>query len=200
MRPQPPSDNDYGFEPDQDGLGAWAFETFIDHDGALHNPLHEHLEHASIGWLWTDEEAKNNGKIILGECRLVQPQQSRWSSAMAHFQIKGWFGTTPDFIITISAEAAREMDDVSFCALIEHELLHAGQALDEYGSPRFRRDGSPVYGLKPHDLEEFVSVVERYGAASPDIAAFLAAADQKPSVGRASIGAACGTCHLRRAA
>lgn len=200
MRPLPPSEQFFGFMPDQDGLGAWARSTFIDSDGELYNPLHDHLEHASIGWLWTDEEAKNHGKVILGECRLVQPQQSRWSSAMAHHQIKGWFGHEPDFLIVISADAARDMDDVSFCALIEHELLHAGQALDDYGQPKFRRDGSPMFAMKPHCVEEFIDVVERYGAADPGVAAMVAAVNRGPTIGRARITGACGSCQMRAVA
>ena len=200
MRPQPPSDNLFGFRPDQEGLGAWAHATFIDGSSPICNPHHAHLDSAFIGWLWTDEEAAHQGRRILGECRLIQSQQRKWSSAMMHHQLKQWFGGTPDFVITIQADAAREMDDASFCALVEHELYHAGQALNQYGDPAFTKHGQPIYAMRGHDIEEFVGVVERYGAGAAGVQALVDAAKGRPAIGVASLAAACGTCHLRRAA
>lgn len=200
MRPLPPSDRDFGFRPDQDGLGAWVTETFINEDSPLANPDHAHLADASIGWLWTSEPATHRGRIILGECRLVQPQQERWGSAMQHRQIRDWFGHAPDFIITLSAPWAAQMDDATFCALVEHEMYHAAQAMDEYGQPRFRRDGSPMFALRGHDVEEFIGVVERYGVVDSNVALLVEAAQRKPTVGQSDLAAACGTCHLKLAA
>lgn len=200
MRPLPPSEQFFGFKPDQEGLGTWARSTFIDSDSPIANPDHAHLDGAFIGWLWTDEEAANHGRRILGECRLIQPQQRKWSSAMAHHQLKEWFGGTPDFVIIIQADAARDMDDASFCALIEHELYHAGQAINEFGDPAFTKYGQPIYAMRAHDIEQFVGVVERYGADAAAVQALVRAAESGPTIGRASIASACGTCQLKRAA
>ena len=200
MRPLPPSDHLFGFRPDQDGLGAWARETFIDSDSPICNPDHAHLDDAFIGWLWTDEEAANHGRRILGECRMIQAQQRKWSSAMSHHQLKQWFGSTPDFVIVIQADAARDMDDASFCALVEHELYHAGQLIDEFGQPAFTKSGRPIYSMRAHDVEQFVGVVERYGAGASDVEALVRAAKNGPTIGLASIAGACGTCQLRRVA
>ena len=200
MRPLPPSDNDFGFQPDQDGLGAWVRDEIIDADGSLYNPEHGHLEDASIGWLWTSEPATHRGRIILGEARLVQPPQERWGSAMAHRQIRDWFGHAPDFIIILSATWALQMDDASFCALVEHELYHCAQAKNEFGEPRFRRDGGAMFEMRGHDIEEFVGVVERYGSVAAGVERLVDAAIAGPTIARASIDAACGTCHLKIAA
>src|SRR3546814_2855204 len=148
MRPLPPADNDFGFMADQDGLGAWVRETFLEEEGDLYNPDHAHLRDASIGWLWTDEPATHRGRTIVGEARLVPPPQERWGSAMMHRQIRNWFGHAPDFLITISAVSAGDMDDANFCALIEHEMFHCAQARNEYGEPRFGRDGSPMFEMR----------------------------------------------------
>lgn len=199
-RPLPPSDLPYTtptFVPDQDGLGEWAFSTFINEDAPLCNPDHEHLRSATIGWLWTSAPARNKGREILGEAKMIQPPQDRWGKAMSDFQIHEWFGHAPDFLITIAALHATEMDDASFCALIEHELYHCGQAFDAFGTPRFRRDGNPMYAMRGHDCEEFVGVVARYGAAAAGVEDLVIAANQKPTVGLASIAGACGTCNLR---
>lgn len=118
-----------------------------------------------------------------------------------HHWLGRWFGELPDFVITIQAHAAMQMDDASFCALVEHELYHCAQALNEYGEPRFRRDGRPIFSMRAHDVEEFVGIVERYGAgaASPNVALMAAAATRRPTVGLASIASACGTCRLKLA-
>src|SRR3546814_16818671 len=63
-------------------------------------------------------------------------------------QIRNWFGHAPDFLITISAVWAGDMDDANFCALIEHEMFHCAQARNEYGEPRFGRDGSPMFEMR----------------------------------------------------
>lgn len=204
MRPLPPIDaleqHSAAFFPDQDGLGAWVHETIINEDGPLHNSEHQHLADASIGWVWTNALNQHHGQTIVGQARLIPPPSERWGKAMADWQLRQWFGHLPDFLIILSAPYCLEADDAAFCALVEHELLHCAQAIDEFGSPRFRRDGSPMFAMRGHDVEEFVSVVERYGVTSPALAAMVEAANSKPSVARIDIAEACGTCLLRRAA
>lgn len=199
-RPQPTIDLDTPdlFGPDQHGLGAWVRETFIDDDGPLFNERHTHLADASIGWLWTTAEQNNRDRPVAGECRLIGPATKKWSRAMADFQLRGWFGYVPDFLITIDAGIASSMDDWSFCALIEHELCHAAQDVDMHGAPRFNRDGAPIFRLVAHDCEEFVEVVARYGSTGA-IADMVRAANNGPTIREAQMSAACGTC-LRRMA
>jgi hypothetical protein len=84
-------------------------------------------------------------------------------------------------------------------ALVEHELYHAGHARDEYGLPKFRRDGSPAFRLRGHDVEEFVGVVRRYGAEAAGVSALVDAAAGRPEVAAAHIAEACGNCLLRAA-
>lgn len=201
QRPLPPDlPNGGAFMPDQDELGAWARACFIDAGHLLTNPDHYHLQQASIGWLWTNFTASAAGRMIAGEARIPREGGAKWSQAMAAYQIEEWFGHIPNFIITISTEAARGMDDASFCALVEHELYHCSQAVDEYGAPRFNKDGFPVWTIRGHDIEEFVSVVARYGAVDPAVAAIVKAVNAGPTISKANIAAGCGTCNARRAA
>ena len=73
-------------------------------------------------------------------------------------------GDLPDFLITFNTVYAAEADDATWCARCEHELYHCGQAMDRWGSPRFNPfTGLPVFCVRPHDCEEFVGVVKRYG-------------------------------------
>lgn len=204
MRPLPPLDaleeHSAAFFPDQLGLGAWAHETFIDEEAPLCNEEHAHLRSAQIGWLWTNALNIHRGQNIVGEARLLTPPQERWGKSMFDWQVRQWFGFIPDFLIIISAPYALEADDTAFCALIEHELLHCAQAIDAFGSPRFRRDGTPIFAMRPHDVQEFVSVVERYGPVGMNVARMVAAANERPSVPAYEIAEVCGSCVFRRAA
>jgi hypothetical protein len=109
-----------------------------------------------------------------------------------------WFGRVPSFLITLAADYCAQCSDVEFCALVEHELYHLAHELDEFGSPKFTKDGLPKIALRGHDVEEFVGVVRRYGA-SPEVARMVEAAKQSPEAGNINIARACGTCLLRAA-
>lgn len=196
-RPAPPArilDLPDWFEPDQAGLGDWVRRTFIDEDGPLHNPRHAHLADAQIGWLWATGECKSKDREVAGQCQLVAPAQAKWPSQRQHFQLQQWFGTVPDFIITIAAHHAVHMDDWTFCALIEHELCHAAQDVDPFGEPRFTKEGLPIFRLIGHDVEQFHDVVERYGARAAGVDTMVALANAGPIFGEARMALACANC------
>lgn len=188
------------FTPDQNGLGAWARRTFIDEGGALTNERHAHLRSAEIGWLWTTAAARDRNRTIAGECRLISTPQSKWSSAMAAFQLEQWFGFLPDFLITLDVSITTDCDDWAFCALIEHELCHAAQDIDIYEMPKFTKEGLPVFRIIAHDVEEFTDVVARYGADATGVRDMVTAANKGPSIGAAQMSMACGTCRAKRRA
>lgn len=200
MRPQPPiemiSDYSERFEP-ADDLRAWIMETIIDEAGALHNPDHSHLAQAKLGVLWTNCENAKNMRVVIGQAELMPPMaMGKWQRARAVQQIEEWFGDVPDFLLTFSAPAAASMDDGSFCALVEHELYHCAQKQDIYGMPKFGQDGLPSYGIRGHDVEEFVGVVARYGPTA-EVMRMVEAANNRPTVAIADIAGACGTCALK---
>jgi hypothetical protein len=182
-------------------LLSWAVETFIVEDAPLRNEDHAHLEHATLAFLWTGVSNVRQGRRILGQAELGQPRgtMGKWPKARAEQQLIGWFGDVPDFLITIEAANAEHCDDDEFCALIEHELYHCGQERDEFGAPKFTQDGRPKFGMRGHDVEEFVGVVRRYGADAAGVRALVDAAMGKPAVARASIQGVCGTCLLKAA-
>lgn len=204
-RPMPPEgvfDALPGFTPAPE-LAEWSRATFIEWGGALHNEEHEHLEQAALGFLWASALCEDKGRRVLGTCEIVgQGQRKTWGAQRHAVQITGWFNTLPDFIITIDATAALTLSDRGFCALIEHELYHAGQAKDDEGMPRFdKKSGRPAFTLRPHDIEEFVGVVARYGAADHCTReALIKAARAEPSVDDEDLWMACGTCRAGRKA
>lgn len=208
LRPMPPATmvdeldarDLFAFRPAPD-LADWLRTVFIDAAGQLHNPDHGHLEHATIGALWTNVLNTRSGRRIVGQAELGEPRgaMGKWAKGRVAQQVREWFGREPDFIVTFDALHAVECTDAEFCALVEHELYHCAQEHDEFGSPKFRLDGSPAFAMRGHDVEEFVGVVARYGAEASGVARLVEAAMRGPTVAPVRIAHACGTCQLRAA-
>ncbi len=200
MRPQPPETvmEPYTerFEPSPE-MRDWIIATFIDESGELYNPDHAHLKDASFGVLWTNCDNSRNMRTIIGQAELMPPMaMGKWQRARTIQQIEEWFEQIPDFLLTFHAIAAESMNDTDFCALVEHELYHCAQKLDQYGMPKFGQDGRPSYCIKGHDVEEFIGVVARYGP-TPAVAEMIEVASNRPSVMLSDIRSACGTCALK---
>jgi hypothetical protein len=174
-------------------LEAWLRKTFRDETSRLFNEKHQHLDMAQIGVLWTNAANSRNMNDIVGQAELCKPPTSvgKWGKVAWAQQHRDWFGLIPHFKITIYAPYAAEADNDSFCALIEHELYHCALK-------GFTKQGAPIWGLRGHDVEEFVDIVDRYGigAAAGQTAALVEAANRKPSIAKAAIAGACGTCRL----
>ena len=119
----------------------------------------------------------------------------KWARARAEQQICEWFGQIPDFILTFDTAYASLCSDAQWCALCEHELSHCAPNRDEYGAPKFNRQtGQPMFTLVSHDVEEFIGVVRRYGAAIAGVQAMIDAAAEGPTIAAADIDFACGNC------
>lgn len=201
-RPSPPVElletYEDAFAPDA-GFRDWIIATFINPEGRLHNPDHQHLKQAELGVLWTSCDNARNMRVVIGQAELMPPMaMGKWQRARAEQQISEWFGVMPDFLLTFHAGAASSMDDASFCALVEHELYHCGQKKDEYGAPKFTQAGLPSFAIRGHDVEEFVGVVARYGMTGA-VSELVAAANAHPTTSRLDVARACGTCTLKAA-
>lgn len=178
-------------------LHDWLRATFIDEGAPLLNEDHIHLRDARLGVLWCSLPAERQGNTVVGLCEEANFIGNRWAKARWTQQIEGWFGAVPNFLLTFHADYADQCSDAAFCALVEHELYHAGQAKDRWGSPRFSKmTGLPIFAMRGHDVEEFVGIVERYGVGNGagKTAALVAAANRAPIVCEADITVACGTC------
>jgi hypothetical protein len=184
-----------------DGVAEWVAESLLNEGAPLYNEEHRHLHDADIAYLWAAVENTKQMRRVVGQCEEVMIRAGGWQKARTEQQFYEWFGRTPQFLITLDANYVRECSDLEWCALIEHELLHIGHKLDEYGQPAFTRDGIPKFGIRGHDVEEFVSIVRRYGvgAAAGETAKLVAAAQRPAEIGQMSIAQACGTCLLRAA-
>jgi hypothetical protein len=176
----------------------WVRAEILTEGGQLHNPDHEHLEYADIQFLWAPEGFNKAGRTVLGQCEEVTFRCGPWQKGRQQQQMTDWFGMVPQFLITLDASYCLTCSDVEFCALVEHELYHAAQELDIFGSPAFTKDGMPKLMIKAHDVEEFVGVVRRYGAGA-DVQRLIDAASKAPEVAKLNIARACGTCLLKAA-
>lgn len=180
-------------------LLEWMIGTFVDPAAPLANEDHLHLNAAIIGVLWTNTQNSRHGRRIIGQAEFKPPggTMGKWQRERARWQLHQWFnGQDLDFLLTFDAHYALEASDREFCALVEHELYHCGQAKDEFDGPKFHEStGLPVFAMRGHDVEEFVGVVRRYGAITSDVQAFVEAAMDGPEIERVRLDLACGTCH-----
>lgn len=179
-------------------LSAWVQENILADDGPLHNPDHAHLIDADVEFMWASSAFTKKGRSVVGQAEQVMFRAGGWQKSRQEQQMFEWFGRVPSFLITLAADYCAQCSDAEFCALVEHELYHLAHELDEFGAPKFTKDGYPKIGLRGHDVEEFVGVVRRYGA-SPEVARMVEASKQLPEVANINIARACGTCLLRAA-
>jgi hypothetical protein len=176
----------------------WITEQVLSDAGSIHNPDHAHLIDAPVRILWASSCFEKQGRTVLGQAESVMFRAGGWQKARQEQQMIDWFGEVPDFLITLAADYCAQCTDAEFCALVEHELYHIAQKLDQYGAPKFKEDGTPSLTLRGHDVEEFVGVVRRYGA-STEVQAMVDAANKPAEVGKLNISRACGTCLLKSA-
>ena len=186
-------------------LEAWVAGELLAENRPLSNYDHAHLAEgeARIGFLWSTERFLSKGRRVLGTAQTGEPTGKAWSAGRQRQQLAEWFGTVPDFLVTLDAwHASTSLDErrpQDFLAVLEHELYHCAQDKTADGDLRFDRDGRPIWGIRPHDIEEFAGVVRRYGhEARPDVARFVEAVDHArehgPAVAPADLDGLCGTC------
>lgn len=128
---------------------------------------------ARIEWLMRSHEEIKGGRRILGSCHMPAVQGQLKDVFL--WMLEEMFGDLPDFLIILDAQYWADASERDREILVFHELLHAIQKVDAYGSPRFQEDGTPCWGLRGHSVEEFNETVARYGAHSPDLVEFFGA-------------------------
>lgn len=178
-------------------LNNFVAEMILDEGGMLYNEEHGHLTQATIGFLWTSVPNRRQMRRVVGEAEMPNFKGGEWQKARQEKQFVDWFGSVPDFVVTFDARYCSESTPVQFLAILEHELYHCGQAVNEFGFPKFRQsDGRPVFGIRGHDIEEFAGVVRRYGvqALGQDVKDFVEASKHKPTIAAAKVNKLCGVC------
>jgi len=97
---------------------------------------HEPLQTARIGVIMRSEAPINGGQIVYGKAEKVS--------------LKAQVHVPYDFIIWLSADRFGLLAPLQKEALIDHELCHC--QWDEGKA-----------SIRPHDIEEFTEILERYG-------------------------------------
>ena len=96
---------------------------------------------ATIVYLESDYEKTDKGRKVCGQCEKVQDKY-KW-------------GIPADFTITLFTPNVAEKSDEAIKRIILHELLHVGI--------EFNNDGTESYSVKPHDIEDFKYMIDKYG-------------------------------------
>lgn len=128
-----------------------AYETLADLIGAHHDELAE----AKIALAWAYEvKPDRDGHLVWGRARKVGPLERTFHDH--------------DFVIVLNNKVWGALPDVAKRALLDHELSHCGSKESEAGDVS--------YYVRKHDLEEFVSIVRRYGLWRDTVQVFVDAA------------------------
>lgn len=141
-----------------------------EHANLLENEVH-------IGYVFRGTPKEKGGKTELGSVHVVRSMFQGGFKDMALQMLETFLGHLPEFLVVLDAQWWTQASDRQREALIFHELCHIKQKLDQYGAPRFDRDGNPVFGIVEHDITAFNDEVARYGAWTPSIQQFLNTAD-----------------------
>ena len=96
---------------------------------------------AIIAYLSSEHKKMNAGKTVFAQCEKVA-EKYKW-------------GIPADFTVTVFEPNVEGFSDEQLRILIFHELLHIGI--------EFNEDGSESYTIKPHDLEDFKLIIDRFG-------------------------------------
>ena len=128
---------------------------------------------ASILFLMRRLEKVKAGRMILGEMCL--PRFSGTLGPVGTWMLARLCDGVPDYIMVLDAQWWVQAPPIQREALVFHELEHAVHKQDKEGELMFTPEGAAVWDIRAHDVEEFDSVVRRYGAWKPDIQSFIGA-------------------------
>lgn len=112
--------------------------------------IHSHLAEASIAYAYREFIARR-GKIVLAQASKGGPKLEFFAGI--------------DLVIEVNWEAWSKLNREQRIALMDHELSHFARLDDE---------GKVSYVIVGHDIEEFGSIVSRWGLWEPDLMKFAA--------------------------
>ena len=206
-RPRPPLElqysNEYGTFVRAREVEEWINSAFVQRGGPLHDEEHCHLHDAKLGVLWSNIPVARKGTAIAGTASIPRPHPalSAYDREVPRWFLRQFFGAEKlDFLVTLDAPYAHRCDDVNFCALTKHELVHCDQARDEQGERLYTKKHKPIFRLRGHDVEEQIPVVRDFGVVGRNVKELVEAASQPPRIAQANIDWACGTQSCLKAA
>lgn len=131
---------------------------------------HPHLLKRRVEFVFTEKAPKSGTKEIWGTARIVNGLAAFLANSYTEVA-DGIEELNEDFfVICISEPVWGMLSDRCRKALLDHELCHCW--VEE------KDDGDTTLKLVHHDLEEFGSVVQRWGVWRDDLDRFLTKADE----------------------
>jgi hypothetical protein len=125
--------------------------------------FHQHLENATILYLFTDAKRSKNKKVVLGTAKKTSP--------MEHFLSQRDDREGADFVLLFGVEEWFKLTEEQRTALVDHELMHCSVDYDEDTE-------EPSWAIRAHDVEEFAEIIRRHGLSEPQLEEFAAAMEQ----------------------
>jgi len=131
----------------------------------LIHDYHPHLGSVRIIYVFASESLTEKGKVVWGRAKKVSGLNA-WLAS----ENKSRDAATPDefFVIEIHRATWLQLDEKCKKALVDHELSHCDVDIE-----------TSKLSLRPHDLEEFNSIVRRYGLWRADVEYFIRAAQRQ---------------------
>lgn len=118
---------------------------------------HGHLIEAKVAYLFREGTWVSKGRDVLAKpCKVSD--RDRFLSGY-------------DFVIVVNSETWGYLTPEQRVALLDHELCHCVRQGEQ-------RDGSPIWGLAGHDVEDFAQVVKRHGLWQNDLKLLVRAANE----------------------
>lgn len=142
---------------------------------ALARPIiqahHPHLLNIPVRFVWRSEMRKLRGSLAAGTCEIVTGRFAFFVMTEEEAELADEAGCSGKmFWIEIAADYWETLDDAQRLALLDHELSHAGVVVDE------EKEGIQLEMI-PHDIEEFIHIVERHGPWDRALTELVSAAD-----------------------
>jgi hypothetical protein len=136
----------------------------------LISEFHPHLRDARIVYLFTNQERKYRGDVVLGTAQRLGSLPKYFSSGEAASLEDGY-----DFCILLSEDQWKFLNVAQRRALIDHQLSHCGirRTINHLTS-----EVTEHWCLLAHDVEEFRGVIERHGLWRLDLRQFAETAIQ----------------------
>lgn len=99
------------------------------------------ISNATIVYLTSEHEKRASGKVVCAECEKI-PDKYKWCIPC-------------DYTITVFEPNVEDFTEEQLRILILHELMHI--------KIKFHDDGTEEYEIRPHDVEEFRDIIDRFG-------------------------------------
>lgn len=124
---------------------------------------HADLLKVRVEFVFRNEAIRKDGQVTWGRAHKVTGFKAMLATADADRSDGCDF-----YVIELAHDVWKLLTPQQRLALVDHELCHLELSVTESGRRKL--------GMRPHDVEEFIEIIQRHGAWRPDITQLIAAA------------------------